>query len=99
MEISTVGKAQDYKQKKSALQFTSSEFVLDLIQFWQIRRNYLFKEKLKRSWSTFPQITKNVRIEQLSTFAGDLGISQTQYQRITAPNMYTQAERIGKVSS
>ena len=38
-----------------------------------------------------------MRIEQLGTFAGDLGIAQAEYQRITAPNTYTQVERIGKV--
>ena len=36
---------------------------------------------------------------KLCSFAKDLGVSQTEYDRITAPNTFTQDEQIHKVTS
>ena len=43
------------------------------------------------------QVTKYVRYRKLNTFARDLGIRQEDYERITAPNTFTQDEQIHKV--
>ena len=45
------------------------------------------------------QVAKRVFIQKLSSFAKDLKISQVEYDKITAPNMYTQDERIHRVST
>ena len=44
------------------------------------------------------QVAKYVKYLQLNTFARDLGIRQEGYNRITAPNTFTQDEQILKVS-
>ena len=43
------------------------------------------------------QVEKHVKYRQLNTFARDLGIRQEEYERITAPNTFTQSEQILKV--
>ena len=45
------------------------------------------------------QVAKHVRYLHLSTFARDLGIRQEEYDRITAPNTFTQDEQIHRVIS
>ena len=44
------------------------------------------------------QVVPSVNILKLRSFASCLGVSQTEYDRITAPNTYTQDEQIHKVS-
>ena len=44
------------------------------------------------------QVAKHVNYLKLCSFAKDLGVSQTEYDKITAPNTYTQDEQIHKVS-
>ena len=44
------------------------------------------------------QVVPSVKILKLRSFASCLGVSQTVYDRITAPNTYTQDEQIHKVS-
>ena len=45
------------------------------------------------------QVVKTVNVLKLCSFAKDLGTTQTEYDRITAPNTFTQDEQIHKVSS
>ena len=45
------------------------------------------------------QVAKYVRYLQLNTFARDLGIKQEEYDRITAPNTFTQDRQILEVSN
>ena len=44
------------------------------------------------------QVAKSVNVLKLCSFAKDLGVSQTEYDRITAPNTFTQDEQIHKVT-
>ena len=44
------------------------------------------------------QVAKHVNYLKLCFFAKDLGVTQTEYDRITAPDTFTQAEKINKVS-
>ena len=44
------------------------------------------------------KVAKHVNYLKLCSFAKDLGVSQTEYDRITAPNVFTQDEQIHKVS-
>ena len=44
------------------------------------------------------QVVPSVNILKLRTLASCLGVSQTEYDRITAPNTFTQDEQIHKVS-
>ena len=44
------------------------------------------------------QVAKHVNYSKLCSFAIDLGVSQTEYNKITAPNTNTPNERIHKVS-
>ena len=44
------------------------------------------------------QVAKHVNYLKLCSFAKDLGVSQTEYDRITAPNTFTQDEQIHKAS-
>ena len=43
------------------------------------------------------QVVKSIRMKRLRMFAGDLGISQSEYEEITAPNTYEQEEQRHKV--
>ena len=43
------------------------------------------------------QVAKTVDYLKLCSFAKDLGVSQNEYDRITAPNTFTQDEQIHKV--
>ena len=45
------------------------------------------------------QVAKYVKYLQLNTFARDLGIRQEDYDRITAPNTFTQDRQILEVSN
>ena len=45
------------------------------------------------------QVAKHVNYSNLCFFAKDLGMTQTEYDRITAPDTLTPAERINKVST
>ena len=45
------------------------------------------------------QVAKYVKYLQLNTFARDLGIRQEDYDRITAPNTFTQDRQILEVST
>ena len=45
------------------------------------------------------QLAKNVNYMKLCSFAKDLGITQTEYDKIAAPNTNTPDERIHKVSN
>ena len=44
------------------------------------------------------QVAKEVNVFKLSLFAKDLGISQTEYNKITSPNTFTKDEQIQHVS-
>ena len=44
------------------------------------------------------QVVPSVHILKLRSFASCLGVSQTEYDRITAPNVFTQDEQIHHVS-
>ena len=44
------------------------------------------------------QVAKSVNVLKLCSFAKDLGVSQTEYDRITAPNTFTQDEQIHKIN-
>ena len=45
------------------------------------------------------QVAKHVNYTQLCFFAKDLGVTQTDYDRITALDTLTPAERVNKVST
>ena len=45
------------------------------------------------------QVAKHVDYTQLCFFAKDLGVTQTEYDRIIAPDTLTTAERVNKVST
>ena len=45
------------------------------------------------------QVAKEVNVFKLSLFAKDLGISQTEYNKITSPNTFTKDEQIQRVSN
>ena len=44
------------------------------------------------------QVAKEVNVFKLSLLAKDLGISQTEYNKITSPNTFTKDEQIQHVS-
>ena len=60
------------------------------------KRRYEGKELLDEF--LLNQVAKEVNVFKLCLFAKDLGIPQTEYQKITAPNTFTKDEQILRVS-
>ena len=45
------------------------------------------------------QVAKFIKYGQLGPLSRDLGVSQTEYEKITAPNTFQQNDQIFKVST
>ena len=62
-----------------------------------VRKKGLYEEHDLADEFLLNQVAKLVKYLKLCSFAKDLGVTQVEYDRITAPDTFTQDEKIHKV--